>query len=233
MPEGYIKLHRKLVDWEWYSDGNTFRVFLHLLLNANYHETKWQGITIQPGQLIISTTSFFKPLGISRQSFRTSLTKLKSTNEITTKSTNQYTLVTIVKWALYQPLCQQLTNETTTDSTNEQPTSNQRVTTSKNIENNKNIFGTALDGLDCFQEALPEKTVQSKFKPPTLDEVKSYCLERRNSVNPSKFFDFYESKGWKVGVNQMKNWKAAVRTWEQNSESSGGGSYGQYKCVDK
>ena len=54
-----------------------------------------------------------------------------------------------------------------------------------------------------------------KFTPPTVDEVRTYCQERGNSVDPEAFCDFYTSKGWKVGKNPMKDWKAAVRTWEK------------------
>ena len=54
------------------------------------------------------------------------------------------------------------------------------------------------------------------FEKPTLDEVKAYCLERKNNVDAETFIDFYESKGWMIGKNKMKDWKAAVRTWEQN-----------------
>ena len=53
------------------------------------------------------------------------------------------------------------------------------------------------------------------FTPPTLQEVKNYCQERKNTVNPEKWLNFYQSNGWKVGKNQMKDWKAAVRTWEE------------------
>jgi len=55
------------------------------------------------------------------------------------------------------------------------------------------------------------------FQKPTLEEVREYCLERKNSVDPEKWFDFYESKGWMIGKNPMKSWQAAVRTWEKNS----------------
>ena len=58
------------------------------------------------------------------------------------------------------------------------------------------------------------------FTPPTLQEVKNYCQERKNTVNPEKWLNFYQSNGWKVGKNQMKDWKAAVRTWEGNSFES-------------
>lgn len=59
-----------------------------------------------------------------------------------------------------------------------------------------------------------------KFVPPTLQDVKEYCLERKNNVNPERFIDFYESKGWFVGKNKMKDWKACVRTWEKTSKNN-------------
>ena len=60
-----------------------------------------------------------------------------------------------------------------------------------------------------------------RFVPPTVEEIKEYCLERNNDVDANKFFDFYEAKGWMVGKNKMKDWKAAVRTWEKGNSKSG------------
>ena len=60
------------------------------------------------------------------------------------------------------------------------------------------------------------------FKPPTVEEVKAYCIERGNNVDPEAFVDFYESKGWMVGKNKMKSWKAAVRTWERSRNNQQG-----------
>lgn len=59
---------------------------------------------------------------------------------------------------------------------------------------------------------------QKRFTPPTLDEVKAYCRERRNAVDPERFVDFYAAKGWMVGKNRMKDWQAAVRTWEKSDK---------------
>lgn len=56
-----------------------------------------------------------------------------------------------------------------------------------------------------------------KFKKPLIEELNYYCQERNNSVNAEKFFDYYEANGWKVGKNSMKNWQAAIRTWEKNT----------------
>ena len=60
------------------------------------------------------------------------------------------------------------------------------------------------------------KTPRRKIIPPELDWIKEYCKERNNNVDPEKFFDFYESKGWKVGKEKMKDWEASVRTWEKD-----------------
>ncbi len=55
-----------------------------------------------------------------------------------------------------------------------------------------------------------------KLVKPSMSEIRAYCVERKSSVDPEKFYDFYESKGWKVGKNAMKHWRASVRTWERN-----------------
>ena len=63
-----------------------------------------------------------------------------------------------------------------------------------------------------------DKRESRNFVPPSLSEVKAYCQERNNGINPQHFIDFYASKGWMIGKNKMKDWKAAVRTWEQRHE---------------
>lgn len=64
----------------------------------------------------------------------------------------------------------------------------------------------------------PNPSVVARFAPPTVDEVFSYCVERKNNVDPQRFVDFYTSKGWMVGKSKMKDWKAAVRHWEKSEE---------------
>ena len=66
-------------------------------------------------------------------------------------------------------------------------------------------------------EEIKQAKKSSRFKKPTLDELEHYCIERQNKVDIQKFFNFYESNGWKVGKNPMKDWRASVRTWESNS----------------
>ena len=61
---------------------------------------------------------------------------------------------------------------------------------------------------------------KTQFSPPTLEEVRAYCLERGNNVDPQRFVDYYTANGWKVGRNSMKDWKAAVRNWERGDKTS-------------
>lgn len=99
---GFIKLHRKLIAWGWYQDYVVKDVFLHLLLTANFKDTSWRNTTLKEGQLVTSYKHLSENLGFSVQKIRTAIDKLKSTGEITTKSTNKYTVITVVNWADYQ-----------------------------------------------------------------------------------------------------------------------------------
>ena len=65
-----------------------------------------------------------------------------------------------------------------------------------------------------------DKPARARFVKPTIEEVQAYCRERGNSVDANRFVDYYEANGWKVGKNPMKDWKAAIRTWEKNGYST-------------
>ena len=80
-------------------------------------------------------------------------------------------------------------------------------------------IGNAEKEIEKEKEIDTPKGVCSRFAPPTLEEVTAYCKERGNKVDPQRFVDFYESKGWMIGKNKMKSWQAAVRTWERESIS--------------
>lgn len=71
--------------------------------------------------------------------------------------------------------------------------------------------------------AKAETAKRASFEKPTVAEIAAYCSERKNGIDPQAFFDFYESKGWKVGAVKMKDWRASVRTWEQRHKNESGG----------
>ena len=79
-------------------------------------------------------------------------------------------------------------------------------------------------GKDRLEGEADKPPTRSRFSPPTVDEVRSYCQERGNHVDPDRFVDFYASKGWRVGNQPMKDWKAAVRTWEKRDRDRAAGA---------
>ena len=192
---GFIKLHRSILEWEWYDDPNTMRVFIHLLLNAQWEDSRYHGYEVPKGSLVIGRKKLAEELEITERAVRTALNHLKSTNEVTIKVTNQFSIVTIVNWEKYQGRDDE--NDQQNDQQNDQRVTNERPATD-HIKEYKNIINNNI------------------FIKPTLEEVRAYCEERNNNVDPETFINFYESKGWLIGKNKMKDWKAAVRTWEKN-----------------
>ena len=144
--QGYIMLHRKILEWEWYTDTNVKVLFLHLILLANHEDKEWRGLTIKRGEFVTSRESLSGQTGLTVQQIRTALKKLETTNNIVVKSTNKYTFIKIVKYALYQSDIR-MNNQ---QSTNKQPTNNQpnnhQITTNNN--DNKLINSPVSDDID-------------------------------------------------------------------------------------
>ena len=98
----YIKLFDRILSWEWYKNPNTFRLFIHLLLRANYCDLQFEGKTIGRGQLVTSLPTLAVETGLSVREIRTAINHLKSTGELTDTSTSKYRVITIVNYDLYQ-----------------------------------------------------------------------------------------------------------------------------------
>tara|TARA_R110002051_G_scaffold85502_2_gene150699 strand:+ start:1526 stop:2179 length:654 start_codon:yes stop_codon:yes gene_type:complete len=92
----------------------------------------------------------------------------------------------------------------------------------------------SIKGISPIDNGELDKPVLKRFKKPSISDIADYCTERKNNVVPEKFYDFYESNGWKVGKNNMKDWKASLRNWESNTNTNnqvgGGKLQGQIKA---
>ena len=102
MDEPYIKLYKKLLKWEWYDDPNTKVLFLHCLLKANYQETRWHGVSLEPGQFITSLPKLAEELNLSIKQVRVALDHLKQSGEVADKGQTKYRIITVLKWDEYQ-----------------------------------------------------------------------------------------------------------------------------------
>ena len=172
MTQGWIKLHRGFTKFEWYQDANTMRVFLHLLITANHKEAKWQGNVIGRGQLITSHANLANDLGLTIQNVRTSLLKLKKSENLTIKSTSKFTLLSVCNYDTYQSEDYATNTPINRRVTDEQQSSNNQVTTNKNDKNKKEEKEKGGEfvffGIDV--RTLNQKTRQGKKR--TLDQLK-------------------------------------------------------------
>ena len=185
---GWVKLHRQILEWEWYSDNNCFRLFLHLLLKANHKERRFKGMELEIGTIVTSRDLLARETGLTGQQIRTALNKLILTNEITSVSSPQGTIIQIVNYEKYQIATNEITNE--------QPTSNQRITTNNNVKNNKeNTYRRFAHLSLSFQEynKLAETWNEDQINT-TLDEIENY---KKNNQYKSLFLT---AKKW-LGKN--------------------------------
>lgn len=191
MHRGYVKDWRRILEWEWYTDYKTCHLFRHCILRANIEDKQWKGQLIKKGSFVTSLENLSSETGLSVQNIRTSLKKL--TSEITIKTTNRNTIISIKNYENYQGLTSNLTNN--------QQTTNKLLTTTKEYKNEKN---------------------EKKFIIPTVQQVEEYCKERNNNIDAEYFINYYDAKGWMIGKNKVKDWKACIRTWEQRNKKDVG-----------
>ena len=207
---GYIQLHRKLLDWEWYSDHNTFRVFIHCLLKANYVDKKWKGDDIPRGSFPSSPSNIGVEIGLTRQKVRTALEKLESTNYITIKTTNKFSLITIVKYTDYQ-------TQVTSDLTINQPSTNHQLTTPKEVNN---IKKEKKESVSHARDYLSELTIKTKQHALTLkmndsdyQEFLFYWMVPSEYDELPRWFkgEFFD------GLQKVKNWMRQVEAKDEET----------------
>lgn len=102
MDNGWIRLHKRFLQWEWLDKPEMVQLFLYLLLKANFAEAEWHGVKLSRGQLITSASSIERDLRLSPRTIRTCLNRLKSTKEVTIETTNRFSIITILKYEDYQ-----------------------------------------------------------------------------------------------------------------------------------
>lgn len=202
MADAFIKIYRKMLDWEWYDDPNTCRVWIHCLLKANWKACKWHGIKIEPGQFITSLPSLAEETGLTINQVRTALEHLKTTGEITSKSQAKCRIITVNAWGDYQGDHRQEHSQDTGKSQEDhrQTTADKEYKEKKEgkeVKEVKNIYG----------EYGHVKLTESEW-----DKL---CNEYGNAETREaiKFLDEYiEMKGYKAKSHYL-----AIRKWVFNA----------------
>ena len=116
-------MFRRFLDWEWYSDNNMVRLFLHLLLKANFEDKRWRGMEVKRGQLVTSLETLKSEIRLSTRTLRTCIERLEKTGEIDKQTTSQYSIITICKYDDYQQ-----PQDVSRQATDKQATSDRQAT---------------------------------------------------------------------------------------------------------
>lgn len=201
--QGYIKLHRKLEDNVFYRNSEAVHLWIHLLFKASFEDNvfyyKNTKINLKKGQLITGRKKLSSETGISESSVFRLLKLFESEHQIEQQKTNKFSIITINSFDKYH-MCEQQSEQ---QMNNKWTTNEQQMNTTKELIELKEL-----------------KNNNNKFKKPTIDEIKNYCNERNNNIDAEQFFNYYESKGWLIGKNKMKNWKSAIITWEKRNSQN-------------
>lgn len=195
MHNGFIKIHRKMINWEWYDDINTKVLFIHLLIKTNHKDKNWRGVEIKRGEVLTGRTELAKQTGLTEQQVRTSLNKLKSTSEITIKSTNRFSLIKVNNYNDYQQINQ--------PEPSKQPTSNQQATTTKNTKNLKNE-----------EESKKKKYLEFVF----LSEEE--LLKLKEKISPAEINELVKDLNNYIGSTgkKYKSHYHTILTWNRKRE---------------
>ncbi len=181
----------------------------------------WQGQHIKRGQLITGRKRLAKDLKLTERQIRTSLTKLKMTNEVTIEATSKNSVITITNYDTYNPL----NIKRASKPTNETPTSDQRATTLKNVKNEKELKETN----SASKSSKRKKAKPVRDNPPSYQDLVDYCNDQEGFsseyLDLDKFWHYYvtdQDGQWqdKNGKDVM-NWKHKLRTWHESGKKNG------------
>ena len=198
---GWIKLHRSITNHWLYTEKRVFSKFEawnDILLTVNFTDAKTiiKGslYEVKRGQSILSLESWSKRWNWNRSKVSRFLNTLQLDGMIVVKSDTVTTQLTVCNYESYQ-------GERTADETQMR-----RRRDADELQ------------VNTIEEGKKEKKEISIFIEPTYNEILEYCTQRKNGIDVNKFINFYTSKGWMVGKNKMKDWKACVRSWEKPIE---------------
>lgn len=199
MKEGWIKTHRKLLDNPRFRDGDWLKVWVWMLLNASHggYDVLFRGerITLKAGQFTAGRKQIAEKTGVSENKVYRILETLKNEQQIEQQISNACSLFTITKWDDYQNNQQQ----------NEQPANNQSTTSEQPANTNQ----------ECKEGIEGKEKKRDGFQPPTMEEANLHAAKiGLPAAEVLKFFAHYESNGWRVGKNKMKNWVSSMSGWK-------------------
>lgn len=206
---GYIKLYRKMTKWQWYSDEVMFRVFMHLLLTANYEPAYWRDVKIERGQTVVSLAKLGATLNYSKDTVLKALKRLESSGEITRRPTARYTIVTISNYNEYQD-----------KPTADRPMTDRRVDPLKEVKKNKKNK----------EEKEEKEAVRSASGSQEQNLIDLYGIEATEKYK-KRFRDWAEKRGKQNldCVTTIAKWMEQDNVPRKKAEVNDGGTHTNFR----
>ena len=208
---GWVRLYRSTLGWEWFCDPLALQLWVVCLLKANHAPTRWQGIEIERGSFVASVDKLCAATGQTARQIRTRLSHLQTSGELTIKTTNKYSIITVCKYDVYQPIADDSDKQNDNQPTNDRQTTDNQTTTNNNnkeLNNYKESLSFA-----CTHATTAEK--ESFFE----------IFFFKNFINPDyeveRFCANYEASGWIRKNGQAATDRPALaRTWTQEDKNA-------------
>lgn len=213
MQGDYVKLNRNILNWEWWSDIKTCRLFIYCLLKANWKDAKFRGTDVKRGSFVSSVAKMSCETQLSEREIRTALNHLKSTGEVTSKSTSRYTIFTVVNYDLYQ----ESDKQTDRQETNKRQTKDKQETTIEERKNNKNNKKESKEKKNTHGEYMHVRLTDDEFEKLKADYGEADTLDAVKLLD-----EYIEMKGYKANSHYLALRKWVYRALEEQRQKDAG-----------
>lgn len=203
---GWIRLYRQLLDSPVFENEKALKIWIWCLLKATHTEREQlvglQVVKLEKGQLIFGRKKASEELNINENTIYKYIKMLEQLEMITTNSNTKFTIITIRKWEEYQYISEEGITTEEQQNNNKVTAKEQQNNTNKNVKNDKNVKNV--------------RNNNSKFIPPTVEEISQYVLEKKLNVSAQQFYDYFSTGDWIDSKgNKVKNWKQKILTWNK------------------
>lgn len=204
--EGFVKVPRTMLEWGWLDDGNTLKVYMVLLLSANWKDAEWHGIKLKRGQLVTSVNSLCEKCRLTSHKVRTALEHLRASNDIAIKTTSQYTIVTLNNYDFEENSANGTSNE---PQTNDKPSAKQTQTNVNQTSTVKEIKEKEERKEAAAPPSPPSRSSNSLNPGITKDELVAKYGEDNVSLYELKFDNWAAKKG----ISDFSNMYGVIAKW--------------------
>lgn len=212
---GFIVIHRKLLEWKYAQFPYAVALWVYLILKANWKPSYFLGVEIPRGSLATSLHNLADATGMEVHTVRKWLKRFEEEGQITRKSTNRFTIINITNYAAFQDIpddwySKQDSNQSSKQDGNQD--SNQSSKQSSNNRTNKQSNKNNKETNKQIKDSLGAGSFE-KNNFPDLKDVAAQVSKEHLGINPEKFFNYYDERGWTIDGEPVRDWKKLLRSW--------------------